>query len=171
LVQAVSDSEVEATSYQYIVLEIDDALTGMSRDGLLQILHAEGVLARRYCYPGCHRMEPYASSSPDAAKHLPQTERLVDRVLVLPTGTAIIPADIGIICQLMRFSLAYVPAVNARLQQGLTPPVHSRRGVRDGWRSAGQSWRAPSQRPGDHIQPRALHRPGHQQRSDAGGRL
>jgi dTDP-4-amino-4,6-dideoxygalactose transaminase len=113
-------SEAGASNYQYIVLEIDEPLTGMSRDCLLQILQAEGIMARRYFYPGCHRMEPYASSSPDAAKHLRQTERLADRVLVLPTGTAITPDDISTICQIIRLSVGHAPAVSARLNQGLT---------------------------------------------------
>ena len=52
----------EKHNYQYIVLEIDEAETGLSRDELLKVLHAENIIARRYFYPGCHRMEPYRSS-------------------------------------------------------------------------------------------------------------
>src|SRR6185369_16835713 len=51
----------ERSNYQYVVLEIDESKTGVTRDELLQILHAENVLARRYFYPGCHKMEPYKS--------------------------------------------------------------------------------------------------------------
>ena len=32
---------------------------GRVRDDLVAALHAENVLARRYFYPGCHRLEPY----------------------------------------------------------------------------------------------------------------
>jgi dTDP-4-amino-4,6-dideoxygalactose transaminase/glycosyltransferase involved in cell wall biosynthesis len=63
-------------NYQYVVLEVDEAAAGLSRDELLQVLHAERVLARRYFYPGVHRMEPYRTLQPDAGRALPATERL-----------------------------------------------------------------------------------------------
>lgn len=92
----------ERTNYQYVVLEIDELEAAVSRDHLLKILHAENVLARRYFYPGCHRMEPYATLYPDAHKHLPETERLAARVLTLPTGQAVSPDDIRVVCDLIR---------------------------------------------------------------------
>ncbi len=68
--------EQERSNYQYVVVEIDASKTGIDRDELLTILHAENVLARRYFYPGCHRMEPYRTLYPDAHLSLPQTEYL-----------------------------------------------------------------------------------------------
>jgi dTDP-4-amino-4,6-dideoxygalactose transaminase len=53
----------EKQNFQYIVTEVDECEAGLSRDDLLKVLHAENVLARRYFYPGCHRMEPYRSFS------------------------------------------------------------------------------------------------------------
>jgi dTDP-4-amino-4,6-dideoxygalactose transaminase len=105
----------ERCNYQYIVLEIDEQEAGLGRDLLQQILHRENVLARRYFYPGCHRMEPYRSSFPAARTMLPQTERLVQRVLSLPTGTAMGPEEIGTICDVVRFSLARASEITARL--------------------------------------------------------
>ena len=55
--------ENENPNYQYVVVEIEAAKTGITRDELLAVLHAENVLARRYFYPGVHRMEPYRSFS------------------------------------------------------------------------------------------------------------
>jgi dTDP-4-amino-4,6-dideoxygalactose transaminase len=107
--------ESERCNYQYVVLEIDQHVTGLGRDLLQRILHGENVLARRYFYPGCHRMEPYRSSFPAARLTLPQTERLVQRVLALPTGTAIGPEQIGTICDLIRFSLARAAEITAGL--------------------------------------------------------
>jgi dTDP-4-amino-4,6-dideoxygalactose transaminase len=77
------------SNFQYIVLEIDEPQTGIHRDDIMAVLHSENVLARRYFYPGCHRMEPYRSMDPVTCERLPCTERLVDRVLILPTGTAV----------------------------------------------------------------------------------
>ena len=74
----------ERCNYQYVVIEIDKAKTLVTRDELLEILHAENVLARRYFYPGCHRMEPYRSRYPEAGMKLPVTERLADCVVRYP---------------------------------------------------------------------------------------
>ena len=56
--------EMQRCNYQYLVLEIDEATTLLSRDQIQKILLAENILARRYFYPGCHRMEPYRSLFP-----------------------------------------------------------------------------------------------------------
>jgi len=92
----------ESNNYQYIILEIDKALTGISRDHLVQLLHAENILARRYFYPGCHRMEPYRSMLPHARLWLPMTEQLTAKVMCLPTGTTVGASEIEAICQLIR---------------------------------------------------------------------
>lgn len=99
--------EFEQKNWQYVVLEIDADEAGIDRDSILQILHAENVLARRYFYPGCHRMEPYRSLYPYSVYRLPQTERLVRRVLVLPTGTAIGPHEVETIASIIRLVLQY----------------------------------------------------------------
>jgi hypothetical protein len=58
----------EKYNYQYIILEIDKSITDITRDQLMKILWAENILVRRYFYPGCHRMEPYRSYFPNAAR-------------------------------------------------------------------------------------------------------
>src|ERR671920_478918 len=100
-VEMVAYDEKESCNYQYIVLEIDEAVTQVRRDDLQQLLWAENVLARRYFLPGCHRMEPYRSESPMATLSMPNTERLVERVLSLPTGTAVETNEIEKICQII----------------------------------------------------------------------
>lgn len=109
--------ESERHNYQYIVLEVDAAVAGISRDELLDILLAENVIARRYFYPGCHRMEPYRSSYPAARSRLPVTESLVQRVLVLPTGLTVKTEEVALVCQLIRTAVAHGPEVSARLTQ------------------------------------------------------
>ena len=93
----------ERNNYQYIVLEIDETATHISRDLISSILHAENVLVRRYFYPGCHRMEPYRSYFPHAGLLLPETEKLTKRIMCLPTGTTIQNEDIDLICELIHF--------------------------------------------------------------------
>ena len=111
-------NESEPGNYQYIVLEIDQAVTQISRDQLMQVLWAENILARRYFYPGCHRMEPYRFHYPNAAQSLPETEKIADRVLCLPTGMSVTPTDIAVICRIIRTALQGVDAVNRRLETG-----------------------------------------------------
>lgn len=84
----------ERHNHQYVVLEIDEEEAGIDRDSVLRILHAENVLARRYFFPGCHRMQPYRSLYPYSVLRLPRTEKLVTRVMVLPTGTAMREEDV-----------------------------------------------------------------------------
>lgn len=106
-VDMVSFDEREENNYQYIVLEVDEYVTGISRDEIVRILAAENVLARRYFYPGCHRMEPYKSYFPHAGLLLPRTEALCERVLVLPTGDAMKPRDIHAVCGVIETALRF----------------------------------------------------------------
>jgi dTDP-4-amino-4,6-dideoxygalactose transaminase len=79
----------EICNYQYVVLTIDPDKCPVSRDEIVRELHANNVLARKYFWPGCHRMEPYKSLQPNASLLLPETERLSSQIIVLPTGQTI----------------------------------------------------------------------------------
>jgi dTDP-4-amino-4,6-dideoxygalactose transaminase len=116
-VQLVGYPEEERNNYQYVVLEIEEKDASLSRDLLVQLLHAEHILARRYFYPGCHQMEPYRSDSPNAGLVLPETEKLTLRVLQLPTGTAVTHEEIVRICELVRFILSNATEIRARVEQ------------------------------------------------------
>jgi dTDP-4-amino-4,6-dideoxygalactose transaminase len=107
----------EKCNYQYIVLEIDAGLAQITRDELVRVLWAENVIARRYFYPGCHRMEPYRSLYPQAGAVLPVTEWLAERVLVLPTGTAVGPEQISTICQILKTAVSQGAAIHQQLSK------------------------------------------------------
>lgn len=117
-VSLINYNDAEKCNYQYIVLEVDETVAGVSRDQLVDILWAENVIARRYFYPGCHRMEPYSSYSPHAWLELPVTEKLANRVLLLPTGTAIGAEEIQRLCEIVKFSLSKACELNSLLSQG-----------------------------------------------------
>lgn len=104
-IRLITYDERERCNYQYVIIEVDEAVTGISRDDLVSVLHAENVLARRYFFPGCHQMEPYRSYFPNARLLLPETEKLVKKVLVLPTGTHVTVQDIERICELIRYCI------------------------------------------------------------------
>jgi dTDP-4-amino-4,6-dideoxygalactose transaminase len=112
----VKYAEEDTPNYHYVVCEVDVEQTLLSRDDLIAVLHAENVLARRYFYPGVHRMEPYRSYYPHARLLLPETERLARRILVLPTGTSVAPSDIEIICGILRSAIANAPGISAFLR-------------------------------------------------------
>jgi dTDP-4-amino-4,6-dideoxygalactose transaminase len=105
----------QSNNYQYIVLEVDDSKTGLTRDQLFQVLMAENVKARRYFYPGVHRMEPYDSYYPNAGMLLPETEALCEHVLVMPTGTAVDEADIEQIGAILQYAIDHAEAVQVAL--------------------------------------------------------
>ena len=108
-------SESEICNFQYIVIEIDEAITQVSRDELMRILHAENVMARRYFYPGCHLMEPYRSYYPHAGALLPETELLTKRVLLLPTGTAVNGDYVSRITDMIRLVISNGREVSERM--------------------------------------------------------
>jgi len=81
----------------YVVVEWPSDRFAVSRDTLVDSLHGENVIARRYFYPGCHRMTPYAGES--GRMDLGQTEELCARTLVLPAGALIEKADVATICE------------------------------------------------------------------------
>ena len=114
-ISIITYDEKEQCNFQYIIIEIDEVIAGVSRDTLVQVLHAEGVLARRYFYPGCHRMEPYRSHFPNVGLVLPETERLSERVLCLPTGTAVQKEAISAITDIIRVAVSYGRDLNSRI--------------------------------------------------------
>ena len=80
--------ERERNNFQYVVAEVLPDCSA-SRDEIVAALHAENVLARKYFWPGCHRMMPYRELHADAGRTLPNTVMVADRVIVLPSGTTL----------------------------------------------------------------------------------
>jgi dTDP-4-amino-4,6-dideoxygalactose transaminase len=102
-------------NHQYVVAEVDEAQCPLSRDLILDVLWAENVVARRYFYPGVHRMEPYRTLFPEAWREVPQAERIARRVLILPTGQCVDAAAITKVCSLIRMAVANAPEVRRRV--------------------------------------------------------
>jgi dTDP-4-amino-4,6-dideoxygalactose transaminase len=111
----------ERSSRQYVVIELGATTFGLSRDRLLLVLHAENVLARRYFFPPCHRMEPYRSLPGATDLLLPQTERLAASIATLPTGTALSADDVDDVCALIAFAHEKAMEIDARLDARQPP--------------------------------------------------
>jgi dTDP-4-amino-4,6-dideoxygalactose transaminase len=105
----------EHNNYQYVVVEVDPNVAPLDRDELIAVLHAERVLARRYFWPGCHRMEPYRSFQPKTDELLPETERVASRVLVLPTGTGVSAGTVARICDILRLAFEKASQIREKL--------------------------------------------------------
>ena len=91
----------ERNNYQYIVMEVAPYFP-VSRDRIIEVLHAENVLARKYFWPGCHNMQPYRDYYPHAGLVLPNTTAVAARVVVLPTGSSVTMPDIDAVCAILR---------------------------------------------------------------------
>jgi dTDP-4-amino-4,6-dideoxygalactose transaminase len=114
-VSMISRDGAERSNYQYVPAEVAPGSAPLTRDELIAVLHAENVLARRYFWPGCHRMEPYRSLQPNAGLLLPETERLAPRIMVLPTGQAVSVEIVATICDIIRMAFESASEVRAAL--------------------------------------------------------
>lgn len=97
----------EKNNYQYIVMEIDNRCEA-TRDRVIAALHAENVLARKYFWPGCHKMSPYREQFPNAGDTLRNTEVVAGSVIVLPTGSTIDDSDIETVSSIITQALATI---------------------------------------------------------------
>lgn len=100
-VRLVAYDERERNNYQYVIVEVGPECA-VGRDALVDALRAENILARRYFWPGCHKMEPYRSLFPHAGLLLPATEAVAAGVIVLPTGQTMDPQKIAVVAQVIR---------------------------------------------------------------------
>jgi dTDP-4-amino-4,6-dideoxygalactose transaminase len=102
-IRIIDYNHTEKNNYQYIVCELDREVFGLSRDELVRVLQSENLLARKYFYPGIHRMEPYRSLYPYSGYFLKNSEYLADRVISFPTGISINEETIDRITDLVSF--------------------------------------------------------------------
>lgn len=101
----------EHGNFQYVIIEVDEDITGLGRDLLLEVLRAENAMALPPIgSPACHQLEPYRSGS---AVRLPHTERMVSRVISLPSGRAVSREQIRRACSIIRFALDRAADVSA----------------------------------------------------------
>ncbi len=114
--------ERELNNFQYIVVEVASTFP-VSRDEIVAALHAENILARKYFWPGCHAMLPYRQSQPGAVRDLPHTVLVADRVIVLPTGTAVDERHIGVIRDVFACLASYAAKNTASDERRIADPV------------------------------------------------
>jgi dTDP-4-amino-4,6-dideoxygalactose transaminase len=122
-ISIIQYNPAERNNFQYIVVEVDPEKSPLSRDELVAVLHMENVLARKYFWPGCHRMEPYRSLQPNASMLLPKTEEIAKRILLLPTGQTINSQIIETICRIIQTAIEKADVVRAALGKNKSPLI------------------------------------------------
>lgn len=95
----------ERANYQYVVMEVGPECP-VSRDRFVEAMHAEHIMARKYFWPGCHKMQPYKALFPHAGLMLPNTEKVAARVVVLPTGPTMDTEMVRTVAQVIRTLIA-----------------------------------------------------------------
>jgi dTDP-4-amino-4,6-dideoxygalactose transaminase len=105
-ISVINYDSAERNNYQYVVIEVDPELCPRNRDEIVEALHAQNIIARKYFWPGCHKMEPYRSLQPNAGLLLPETERVAARVIVLPTGQEVDKKIVGRVCHMIRCAVS-----------------------------------------------------------------
>jgi len=110
---------------QYAVALVDAQEFGMTRDSLLQVLRAEGVFARSYFVPGCHRSMPYAASEDHSPVPLTITESILNCVLQLPVGPAVSLHAASRIARLLLWVNRHATTIRERLNSGCPVASHA----------------------------------------------
>lgn len=91
-----------SSNYHYVAATLDSSRFGITRDDLVTILSAEGILARRYFYPGSHRLKPYADAFSQTQRSLPVTDMVCADSLILPGGAAMDSQDAQTVCEIIK---------------------------------------------------------------------
>ncbi len=94
-----------------IVLRLEDDWP-LGRARTLELLNAEGALARAYYSPPLHTKR---TSYRTITKTLPVTEAIADRLLVLPSGYQVNLEDVEVICSVLSLIESHGDAINGRL--------------------------------------------------------
>ncbi len=93
-IRFVDHADTLVSNHQYVVMEVEERFP-ISQAELMQHLHNDGIIARRYFYPGMHEAPPYNEQD----WNVPVTDGLCNRVLQLPSGEMIANDDIDRVCR------------------------------------------------------------------------
>jgi dTDP-4-amino-4,6-dideoxygalactose transaminase len=104
-VSVLEFDEKEKNNFQYIVLEVDPQKCAASRDEIIAFLHRHNVIARKYFWPGVHRMVYYQANCSETPQEAPITDEVSAQVIVLPTGQAVSRQQIKSICELIECAI------------------------------------------------------------------
>jgi dTDP-4-amino-4,6-dideoxygalactose transaminase len=101
-ISVLAYNPTERNSYHYVVIELDETRSKTKRGRIMTALQAENILARKYFWPGCHKMKPYRNLFPNAGLLLANTEEVSKSVIVLPSGPSLPDGSIETITAVFR---------------------------------------------------------------------
>ncbi len=101
-IKIVTNLEGESSSYQYFVIQIDEAIYGKSRDWLHDTLKDYNVHTRKYFYPLCSDFSWYEHLDSARKENLPYAHQAVTQVLALPYYGGLKLETVEDICQVIR---------------------------------------------------------------------
>lgn len=101
-IRVLTTLEDKSSSYQYFVIEIDEAIFGQSRDTVHQELQKYNVFARKYFYPLCSDFEWYGELPSARPENLPNAQKAVQQVLALPYYGDLPIESVEAICGIIR---------------------------------------------------------------------
>jgi len=88
-------------SYKDLSFTVGSAF-GLTRDGLVAALAAEGIPSRAYYDPPAHRLAAFADIGPSFESRLPETARLAGQIVSLPLYGGLSDAEVEIVCDRVR---------------------------------------------------------------------
>ncbi|WP_142825936.1 DegT/DnrJ/EryC1/StrS family aminotransferase [Planococcus soli] len=92
----------QSSSYQYFVIEIDEAVFGRSRNAVHKELQKYNVFARKYFYPLCSDFDWYSELPSARPEHLPHAQQAVQQVLAMPYYGDLPISSVAEICGIIR---------------------------------------------------------------------
>ncbi|KAA0958679.1 DegT/DnrJ/EryC1/StrS family aminotransferase [Planococcus kocurii] len=101
-IRVLTTLEDRASSYQYFVIEIDEAKFGKSRDDVHRELQKHNVFARKYFYPLCSDFDWYSDLPSARPENLPNGQKAVQQVLAMPYYGALSTDSVAAICGIIQ---------------------------------------------------------------------
>jgi dTDP-4-amino-4,6-dideoxygalactose transaminase len=114
-IHLVEPQNVSKSNFQYVIGTLDATQFGLSRNELLGVLKAEGIIARRYFYPSAHHSIPFRREPKQQELALPNTEYLNECLIQLPIGALVKHEDIERIGTLLQFIHHNARAIHAKM--------------------------------------------------------
>lgn len=87
-------------NYAYMPVEIDESITGFTRDDLYEFLKTKNIVARKYFYPIVTDYECYRDQFD--SNQTPNAKRIGNRILTLPIAASMTEEEIERCCSALR---------------------------------------------------------------------
>lgn len=101
-IRLLTPLENKASSYQYLVIEIDESSFGQTRDWLHERLQHHNIFTRKYFYPLCSDFTWYKHLVSAQPRNLPQAQKTVKEVLAMPYYGELELASVVRICNIIK---------------------------------------------------------------------